>query len=143
MVNEEPWLGVLATEMVPPSRRQNCRVMARPSPVPSYFRVVPESAWRKGWKIFSSWSSEMPMPLSLTVKRSYGRGSPASVGRSICSTMRVISPSWVNLVLLLRRFKSACCSFPWSVFRMMGALSLSVLAAVLRVNLLLFLARRG
>src|SRR5437868_5512416 len=45
MVNVEPLPGSLSADTSPPIRRQNFRVIARPSPVPSNLRVLEPSAW--------------------------------------------------------------------------------------------------
>ena len=46
-VNVEPWPGILSTVISPPIRWQNFWLIARPNPVPPYFRVVEVSAWVK------------------------------------------------------------------------------------------------
>ena len=45
MVKVEPWPGSLATVMSPPIIWQKRRLIASPSPVPPYLRVVEASAW--------------------------------------------------------------------------------------------------
>src|SRR5262249_30931309 len=49
MVKVEPRPGVLATVMSPPIIRQKRWLMARPSPVPPYWRAVVASAWENSW----------------------------------------------------------------------------------------------
>ena len=44
-VNVLPAPGSLVTSMSPPIMRHSRRLMARPRPVPPYFRVVELSAW--------------------------------------------------------------------------------------------------
>ena len=58
---------MLATVTSPPNRRQNARVMARPSPVPPKRRVVETSAWVNRSNSLSSCSGVMPMPVSATL----------------------------------------------------------------------------
>ena len=55
---------------LPPISSTSCRQIASPSPVPPNLRVVEESAWAKA-RNRRSWSSAaMPMPVSITSKRS-------------------------------------------------------------------------
>jgi hypothetical protein len=65
-----PSPGVLTTPASPPIRRAMLRVMARPSPVPPNLRVGELSAWVKGSKSVAACSGVMPMPVSITSKRS-------------------------------------------------------------------------
>ena len=106
IVKVEPWPGVLSTAMLPPSISQKCLVIARPSPVPPYRRVVDASAWLKAWKSRPCCSSVMPMPVSLTMNEI----SP-SPGLTSSSTR----PSWVNLPALLNRLRRLCLSLVRSV----------------------------
>ena len=50
--------------MSPPIMRQKRRLIARPRPVPPYFRVVEASAWVNSWNSFAICSGVMPMPVS-------------------------------------------------------------------------------
>ena len=95
-----PRPGSLSTVMSPPSRRQNLRLMARPSPVPPYLRVVEASACTNSPKSLSFCPGVMPIPLSLTAKDTRW-----SARRVISSLMRPFS---VNLQALLRRLKRVC-----------------------------------
>ena len=65
-----PAPGTLSTQMRPPSSSTKRREMVRPRPVPPYLRVMELSAWVKEEKISFCFSGGMPMPVSLTVKRS-------------------------------------------------------------------------
>src|SRR5207248_2896446 len=68
MIKVEPTPGWLLTLTSPPNIWANCRVMARPNPVPPYRRVVDGSAWLKAWNSRPTCSSLIPMPVSHTVK---------------------------------------------------------------------------
>ena len=51
---------------MPPSSAANSRLIDRPRPVPPYLRlVVPSACWNAS-KMIASFSSEMPMPVSVT-----------------------------------------------------------------------------
>ena len=63
-VNIEPFPASLATSISPPISSHKLLLMANPSPVPPYFRVVEVSAWEKGLNKSFSVSAGMPMPLS-------------------------------------------------------------------------------
>jgi hypothetical protein len=65
-VNVHPSLTTLVTVRSPPMSRARCRLMERPSPIPSAGRVRLPSACTKGSKIASSRSSGIPHPLSVT-----------------------------------------------------------------------------
>ena len=65
-----PRPGSLSTAIVPPIRATRRAAIVRPRPVPPYLRVVEVSSCSKARKIFSCLSGGMPMPVSLTVKRS-------------------------------------------------------------------------
>ena len=56
--------------------------IASPSPVPPYLRVIEGSAWLKDSKSPSSCSSVMPMPVSVTSKRTAAASSGAFATRS-------------------------------------------------------------
>ena len=79
MVKVEPRPGSLATVMSPPIIWQKRRLIARPSPVPPYLRVVEASAWTKSWKSLPICSGVMPMPVSVTAIVTHSR--PASMPR--------------------------------------------------------------
>ena len=57
IVNVDPFPGSLSTVTSPPIMRQKRRLMARPSPVPPYLRVVEASACAKGLKSFPTCSA--------------------------------------------------------------------------------------
>jgi len=61
-----PTLGSLVTRTLPPMRMASCLVMASPSPVPPYLRVVELSACEKDWKSSPILSRGMPIPVSST-----------------------------------------------------------------------------
>src|SRR6266571_2666989 len=65
-VNVEPCPGVLVTMMSPPQAATSFRQIARPRPVPPYWRVVDWSACEKASKIVASFSGEIPIPVSFT-----------------------------------------------------------------------------
>lgn len=64
--NVEPSPTQLVTPIDPPMSSTSCFEIARPSPVPPYFRVVEASAWLNFSKMEASFSGGIPMPLSLT-----------------------------------------------------------------------------
>jgi len=68
-VNVVPSPTTLSIVMSPPIIWQNFFEMARPNPVPPYFRVVDESAWVNSSKTFSICSGVMPIPVSRTDQR--------------------------------------------------------------------------
>ena len=61
--------------------------MARPSPVPPYFRVVEASTWENDWNSRPTRSAGMPMPVSLTVNFTMATlpSSPTSDARTTTS----------------------------------------------------------
>ena len=63
-------IPALWARIVPPIISARRRLMARPSPVPPNLRVVEESACEKDWNRRFMFPSEMPMPVSRTVKTS-------------------------------------------------------------------------
>ena len=73
--------------------------MESPSPVPSYFRVNPESIWRKVSKIVSMSSALIPIPVSITRIMTL----PSSVSHTILT-----EPFSVNFIALLSKFKRIC-----------------------------------
>ena len=84
MVKVEPCPGALATVMSPPIMRQRRRLIARPSPVPPYLRVVEASAWVNSSNSFAVCSGVMPMPVSETAMVT--QSAPPSSGRRLTST---------------------------------------------------------
>jgi hypothetical protein len=103
MRNRDPLPGSLSTVTSPPIIWQNRRVMASPSPVPPYLRVVDASAWAKDWNSFAICSGAMPMPVSDTSKVIQ---SPPLPGPR--DTVRPTVPRSVNLLALLRRLSRLC-----------------------------------
>ena len=82
----------------------SCRQIASPRPVPPNLRVVDESAWAKA-RNSRSWSpAAMPMPMSMTSKRSATR----SAFSSSTETRMTTSPSEVNFTALEPRLSSTC-----------------------------------
>ena len=63
-----PWR--LSSQRRPPISFTSCDEIARPSPVPPYLRVIERSACSKASKINCCFSGGMPMPVSVTAKRS-------------------------------------------------------------------------
>ncbi len=108
MVKVDPLPGALSTVTSPPIIWQKRRVIASPSPVPPYLRVVDASACENGWKSRPSCSEVMPMPVSLTRKTIRSSRALAPGSRV---TARVIVPRSVNLAALLRRLKRHCRTF--------------------------------
>ena len=64
--------------MSPPIIRQKRRLIASPSPVPPYLRVVEASAWVKAWNSLPNCSGFIPMPVSLTRNVTQSRRRPRS-----------------------------------------------------------------
>ena len=73
-----PTPGSLSTQIRPPISSTSLAEIVRPSPVPPNRRVVEPSACSNGWKIVSSFSAGMPMPVSATEKRRTTLSSPSS-----------------------------------------------------------------
>ena len=98
-VNVEPSPSTLSARMCPPISSTNRILIARPRPVPPYFRVVDVSTCENGLNRFESLSAGIPMPVSFTAKRSSSDFSfwwfnPTKI---------VISPLSVNLTALPTR----------------------------------------
>ena len=64
-----PLPGLLTSVISPPSSLASSRLIARPSPVPPYLRLVLPSACWKASKMMCCFSPEMPMPVSVTDER--------------------------------------------------------------------------
>src|SRR5215471_16571007 len=71
-MNRDPCPGSLSTATLPPIRLQKRATIARPRPVPPYFRVVLTSACVNGSKIFPVCSRVMPVPVSVTANSTNG-----------------------------------------------------------------------
>ena len=81
-------LGVLSTPISPPMSSTSRFEIARPRPVPPYFRVVEASAWTNGSKRRACASAAMPRPTAIT------KGAPATtvtMSRVLVSDALVIS----------------------------------------------------
>ena len=107
---ELPRPSRLSTPISPPIIPTSRAEMLRPSPVPPKRRVVELSAWEKGWKMTASFSSGMPMPVSVTVKR-------RRVSAWLCdsaATRTTTSPRCVNLMALPTRLMSTWRTRPGS-----------------------------
>ena len=65
-MNVLPRPGLETRRISPPSSRDSSRLMARPSPVPPYLRLVLPSACWNASKMICCLSGEMPMPVSDT-----------------------------------------------------------------------------
>src|SRR6185503_431514 len=83
----------------PPMISVSCLEIARPSPVPPYFRVVDASACSKAWNRREICASVMPMPLSLTENCTSLLSGLSSSTRTATET----SPCSVNLTALLQK----------------------------------------
>ena len=68
-----PLPGELTRRISPPSSREISRLIASPSPVPPYLRLVLPSACWNASKMICCLSGEMPMPVSETEMASTGR----------------------------------------------------------------------
>ena len=91
----------LSTWMSPPITRTNCRLMARPSPVPPT-RYFASPTCSKGRKIFSMSFRAIPTPLSSTSKRN----TASWLLRLIMRTRKLTSPRSVNFTALLNRLSN-------------------------------------
>src|SRR2546428_350289 len=99
----------LSTFRVPPCSSIRWRTMSSPSPSPPCARVGLASACRKRSNACGRNSGEMPGPLSLTVR------SAADSAR--CRRTWTRPPAGVNLIALVSRFQTTCCSrlgSPWT-----------------------------
>ena len=63
-----PGTPSLSTHTVPPMSSARRRLMASPSPVPPYRRLVDASPWLKDWNSRPTLSGGMPMPASRTIR---------------------------------------------------------------------------
>ncbi len=97
-----PSPGVLSQPRVPPISSTMRLQMARPRPVPPYWRETEASAWVKRSNRWSTCSRVTPMPLSLTAMR---RRSPSPCAGPWV-TVTVTPPAAVNLMALERKFSS-------------------------------------
>ena len=104
--NVLPRPGSPCAPIVPPMSSTSSRQMLSPRPVPPWVRVVDESACENGSNSRSACSASMPIPVSVTSKRTQR---PRALG-SPSVTRTVISPSEVNLTALETRFVSTCWS---------------------------------
>ena len=107
-VKVDPRPGALDSTISPPSRRAISRLMARPRPVPPYFRlVVPSACWNAS-KMMRCLSSGIPMPVSRTEKAIHSwparRGEPSAE-----PIVKVTPPFSVNLNAFESRLRSTCC----------------------------------
>ncbi len=111
-MNVLPFPGALASRISPPSSRAISRLMASPSPVPPYFRLVLPSACWNASKMSCCLSAVMPMPVSVTDNAS----TPSASGR----IFRLTNPSRVNLNEFDSRFLMICCRRLASVSIVLG-----------------------
>jgi hypothetical protein len=63
-----PGTPALSTQTVPPMSSASRRLIASPSPVPPYRRLVDASPWLNDWNSRPARSGEIPMPVSRTVR---------------------------------------------------------------------------
>ena len=96
----EPWPSRLSTPIVPPIISTSCLQIASPSPVPPYLRVVDASAWTNGANSAATWSGRIPIPVSVTVKRTVAAPSRLALAAPLPD---VTSPRSVNLMALPSR----------------------------------------
>ena len=75
-----PWPAWLSSHSRPPISFTSWEQIARPSPVPPYFRVIERSACSKASKITCCFSGGMPIPVSETAKRELRLVLAASLG---------------------------------------------------------------
>ena len=101
----EPRPGpALPTHIVPPISSARRLLMARPSPVPPYLRVVELSAWLKLWNSLPMPAGVRPMPESRTANSSCGSPEPTVLARTVSTT----SPLSVNFTAFASRLRSTC-----------------------------------
>src|SRR6266540_2143982 len=107
-LNVLPTPGSLVKLSLPPSSSTNRWQMCRPSPVPSRWRLWPESTCSNARKIRGWSSGGMPMPVSATSMRTMS----SSGGRTVSAT----APRSVNLIALLARLRRIWLRARWSVW---------------------------
>ena len=112
-----PFPGELTRRISPPSSREISRLIASPSPVPPYFRLVLPSACWNASKMICCLSGGMPMPVSLTeiASTAAARFSSSFSGFQPPRTGSIVRRTWpccVNLNALDSRFLMTC----WSRF---------------------------
>ena len=95
-----PGTPSLSTHIVPPMSSASRLLIASPSPVPPYLRLVVASTWLNDSNSRSTRPGGMPIPVSRTV-RWYAITSARSVGSVATPTM--ISPASVNFTALFNR----------------------------------------
>ena len=100
----EPWPGCESTPIWPDIRSMMRLQITRPRPVPPYRRVVEASAWLKALNRPPAFSGAMPMPVSLTSKRSTWCWRVSDFGL----TESVTEPLAVNFMALPSRLLSTC-----------------------------------
>ena len=79
-----PGTPSLSTQIVPPISSASRRLIASPSPVPPYRRLVDASTWLNDWNSRSMRSGGMPIPVSRTVRcstRATSGGRPLAADR--------------------------------------------------------------
>ena len=144
--NTLPWPTALVSTSCPPMISIMCRLMARPSPVPPYLRVVDASACENPAKILCWLSGAMPMPESLMAKSMWAT---PSTTRCRCSDTTTC-PTAVNLTALPPKLFKICCrrkaspsSTAGSVLSMSNSTSMPLVPALVdkitarsRINLL-------
>ncbi len=96
--------------MRPPISSTSWALIVSPRPVPPKRRLVDASAWTKAPKICHCCSGAMPMPVSVTVKRS--AASPSTTTSRATSTS--MWPASVNLIALPTRLRITWRSRPAS-----------------------------
>jgi len=114
--NVDPLPSLLFTSIVPPMALTSCLQIVSPSPVPPYFRVVEASTWVKASNSCSLRLAGMPIPVSVTSKRTACRASSSEARLARITT----SPFSVNLIALFTRLMSTCRRRPGSPFTRVG-----------------------
>ena len=102
-----PLPGSLVHPIRPPINSASPLLMAKPRPVPPYWRVVEESACVKLSKIISVLSAAIPIPVSVTLNRNQ-IPAPASSGSTPGSTRSVTEPCAVNFTAFPKRLTRIC-----------------------------------
>ncbi len=107
-VNEklEPLPGLLVSVIAPPIISTSCLLIARPSPVPPYRRVVEPSSWANDSKTCCCLRGEIPIPVSITSNVTCSNSPWSGTDVTFSSTR----PFSVNLMALPRRLVSTCLS---------------------------------
>ena len=110
-----PCPGALSIVSVPPCKATSRRLMASPSPVPLYLRLIDASAWLKGAHNAANTAGSIPIPVSVTMITK----SPSVVHSEHMETR---PPRGVNLTALARIFDTTCMIARRSILRVAWAI---------------------